>query len=354
MALNIVVLGLSLTSSWGNGHATTYRSLLRALARLGHRVMFLERDLPWYADNRDLPAPTYSRVGLYGDPQQLKDRYASEVRQADLVIVGSYVPDGIEIGRWVLATAQGVTAFYDIDTPVTLAQLAAGSELYISRELIPRYALYLSFTGGSVLDRLEREYGARAARALYCSVDPDHYAPQPCAAAWQLGYMGTYSADRQPGLERLLLAPARARPELKFAVVGPQYPETIDWPDNVTRIAHLAPRQHQRFYNQQRFTLNITRAQMRAAGHSPSVRLFEAAACGATIISDAWRGIEEFFEPERELLIAESSADTLRYLHELSEAERIAIGRRARVRALAAHTSEHRARELIAYVNEAA
>jgi spore maturation protein CgeB len=350
--LRIVVLGLSITSSWGNGHATTYRSLLRALSALGHDVSFLERDLPWYADNRDLPSPPYARVGLYADPSELKDRYGSEIRDADLVIVGSYVPDGVEIASWVVQHAQGVSAFYDIDTPVTLAELAAGRELYVSRALIPRFALYLSFSGGHVLDRVQRELGARRARALYCSVDPEHYAPQPSAAVWQLGYMGTYSADRQPALEELLLAPARQRPELKFAVVGPQYPETIDWPDNVTRIAHLAPRQHRAFYNRQRFTLNLTRAQMRAVGYSPSVRLFEAAACGATIISDDWLGIDEFFTPERELLIARRGEDTLRWLRELSEAERCAIGKRARARVLAAHTAEHRARELLAYVAE--
>jgi spore maturation protein CgeB len=350
--LRIVVLGLSITSSWGNGHATTYRSLLRALAAQGHDVLFLERDLPWYADNRDLPNPSYARVGLYAEPSQLKDRYAGEIRQADVVIVGSYVPDGVEVGEWVLAQAQGVSAFYDIDTPVTLAELAAGRELYVSRALIPRYALYLSFTGGQVLDRIQREFGARRARALYCSVDPEHYAPEPSVAVWQLGYMGTYSADRQPGLEQLLLSPARTRPELKFAVVGPQYPETIDWPGNVTRIGHLAPQQHRAFYNRQRFTLNLTRAQMRAVGYSPSVRLFEAAACGATIISDPWDGLDQFFTPERDLLIAERGEDTLHWLRELSETERRAIGQRARARVLSAHTAEHRARELLAFVAE--
>jgi spore maturation protein CgeB len=350
--LNIVVIGLSITSSWGNGHATTYRGLLRALNALGHDVLFLERDLPWYADNRDLPNPTYARVGLYGHPAELMERYRREIEHADLVIVGSYVPDGIEIGEFVTAHAQGVTAFYDIDTPVTIAQLAADNARYISRALVPKYALYLSFTGGPVLRRLEREFGARAARALYCSVDPEHYAPQPCAARWQLGYMGTYSADRQPGLEELLLEPARRRPELKFAVVGPQYPDTLNWPDNVTRVAHLAPSMHRSFYNRQRFTLNLTRAQMRAAGYSPSVRLFEAAACGAAIISDSWEGIEEVLQPDRELLIAEEAGDTLRYLRELPESERIAIGQRARARVLAAHTANHRARELLAYVAE--
>jgi spore maturation protein CgeB len=164
--------------------------------------------------------------------------------------------------------------------------------------------------------------------------------------------MGTYSADRQPGLEQLLLEPARTRPELKFAVVGPQYPDGLNWPDNVTRVPHLPPSMHRSFYNRQRFTLNLTRAQMRAAGYSPSVRLFEAAACGAAIISDAWEGIDEVLQPEREILIAEEAADTLRYLRDLPESERVAIGERARARVLSAHTADHRARELLAYVAE--
>jgi len=348
--LRVVVLGLSITSSWGNGHATTYRSLLRALAAAGHDVLFLERDQPWYAKNRDLAEPGYARVELYRDPSSLKDRFEREVREADLVIVGSYVPDGIEIGEWVTSRAQGVTAFYDIDTPVTLAQLAAGQELYLSRALIPKYRLYLSFTGGPVLELLERKYGAQAARALYCSVDPEHYAPREREPSWELGYMGTYSADRQPGLEELLLEPARRRPELSFVVAGPQYPETIVWPTNVARVTHLAPQHHASFYTRQRFTLNLTRAQMRAAGWSPSVRLFEAAACGVPIISDHWEGIEEFFAPGSELLIAENAGDTLRWLRELPEAERIAIGTRGRARVLVAHTARHRAEELIDHV----
>ncbi len=350
--LRVVVLGLSITSSWGNGHATTYRSLLRALAALGHDVTFLERDQPWYAKNRDLPAPDFVRVALYDSAAMLMDRHAREVREADLVIVGSYVPDGVEIGTWVCATARGATAFYDIDTPVTLALLAAGSEEYISRALIPKYDLYLSFTGGPVLERLERELGSRRARALYCSVDPEHYAPQPCAARWDLGYMGTYSEDRQPALESLLLEPARQLPDRAFAVVGPQYPETIVWPGNVERVAHLPPSEHRTFYNRERFTLNLTRAQMRAVGYSPSVRLFEAAACGVPIISDHWPGIEELFVPERELLIAHNAADTVRWLCELSEPERVAIGLRARERVLSEHTASHRARELVAHVRE--
>lgn len=352
-AMRVVILGLSVTSSWGNGHATTYRSLIRGLSERGHDVLFLERDLPWYAENRDQPRPPGCRVGLYTSLRELRERYGEEVRRADLVIVGSYVPEGAALGAWVNEVAEGVTAFYDIDTPVTLSYLERGGAEYLSPELIPRYRLYLSFTGGPILESLERRYGAAAARPLYCAVDPEIYHPESVAPRWELGYMGTYSEDRQPALESLMLVAARERPEARFVVAGPQYPETIAWPGNVERITHLSPGEHRTFYNSQRFTLNLTRARMVEAGYSPSVRLFEAAACGTPIITDPWEGLEYFFEPGQEILVARSAAEVSSYLWELPEAERVELGRRARARVLAAHTSAHRATELESYVREA-
>lgn len=351
--MQIVILGLSITSSWGNGHATTYRALARQLALRGHRVMFLERDLPWYAQNRDMPEPPFASTSVYDSLEELRTRHEGHVRDADMVIVGSYVPEGIAVGEWVTDTAEGVTAFYDIDTPVTLAALANGGTDYISKRLIPRYDLYLSFTGGPTLDRLEREFGARMARALYCSVDTHDYFPESNGARWDLGYLGTYSGDRQPALTTLMLEPARALTSHRFVVAGPQYPEAIAWPENVTRITHLPPRDHRSFYNAQRYTLNITRADMIRAGWSPSVRLFEAAACGTPIVSDYWDGLEEFFELGRDILIARSSDDTETYLHELSEEDRSEIGRRGRERVLARHTAEQRATELESYALDA-
>ena len=350
--MNIVMLGLSITSSWGNGHATTYRSLAKALAARGHRVTFLERDVPWYAANRDLPEPPYADTYLYDAWPALQARHAERIREADLVVVGSYVPDGIAVGEWVTDTARGVTAFYDIDTPVTLARLANGGADYVSRQVIPRYDLYLSFTGGPTLDRLEREFGAQRARPLYCSVDPDAYYPDAAAPQWDLGYLGTYSDDRQPALDALMLQPARTLRARRFIVAGAQYPEDVTWPGNVTHVVHLPPRDHRPFYNAQRYTLNITRTDMVRAGWSPSVRLFEAAACGTPIISDYWEGLETFFEPGEEILIARRGEDTAGYLHDLSEAERAAIGERARARVSRAHTATHRARELESYVDE--
>lgn len=349
--LDIVILGLSITSSWGNGHATTFRALVRALSARGHDVCFLERDMPWYAENRDLPNPPYGLTQLYKSVEELKRRFTRKVRNADLCILGSYVPEGVELGDWITRTCRGVKAFYDIDTPITLAKLEKSGEAeYLTASQIPRYDLYLSFTGGPVLRHIEREFGSPRARALYCSVDPKLYFPERCETRWDLGYMGTYSPDRQPSLNELLVAPASHKRNLKLVVAGPMYPRELAWPVNVERIEHLAPALHARFYNSQRFTLNLTRADMRAAGYSPSVRLFEAAACATPIISDYWPGLESFFELEKEILTAATSEEVLLHLTQISESERRAIGERARKRVLAAHTSEQRAIELEDYV----
>ena len=348
-SLDIVILGLSITSSWGNGHATTYRALMSALSRRGHRVLFLERDVPWYADNRDLAVPPYGRTEIYSDMAELRDLYSDAVREADLVIVGSYVPEGVKVGQWVTRIARGVTAFYDIDTPVTLAKLARGERDYLTPTLIPHYRLYLSFTGGPTLRTLEDRYGSPMARPLYCSVDPALYKPKDLKTAWDLGYMGTYSDDRQPVLDRLMLTAARSWRRGRFVVAGAQYPPRLRWPRNVDRIAHLPPADHAAFYNRQRFTLNVTRADMVKAGYSPSVRLFEAAACGVPIISDAWPGLETFFEIGREILVADDATRTLNYLRKMGDEERRTIGRRARRRVLREHTADNRAEQLEDY-----
>ncbi len=351
--LRIVICGLSITSSWGNGHATTYRGLVRELVRRGHDVLFLERDVPWYADNRDLASSPYGRTELYSSLDELKDRFTGAVRRADFVLIGSYVPEGIAVAEWVLGTARGLAGFYDIDTPVTLARLARGDCAYLSTALVPRFDLYLSFTGGPTLARRQRQYGARRARVLYCSTDPQLYFPERCAPEWDMGYLGTYSPDRQPPLERLMLEPARRWRQGRFVVAGPLYPPEIAWPQNVARIEHLAPPRHRAFYNSQRFTLNLTRADMVKAGYSPSVRLFEAAACATPIISDSWRGLGSILKIGREILVARNSQDALRYLRELPEEERIAVGERARRRILRQHTAAHRASELEEHVSAA-
>jgi len=348
----LVFLGLSITSSWGNGHATTYRALLKKLAARGHEITFLERDLPFYAANRDLANPPYAKTFLYASREELDDRYRSVVRDADLVVVGSYVPEGVAVGKWAQEVAPERTAFYDIDTPVTLAKLAAGDTEYLSPALIPRYAMYLSFTGGPTLEHIASRYGSPCVRPLYCSADPDDYYPEKHETRFDMGYLGTYSIDRQPMLERLLLEPARRWKEGRFAVAGAQYPADVAWPSNVEHTTHLHPSEHRKFYAEQRFTLNVTREAMVRAGWSPSVRLFEAAACGTPVISDAWAGLEEVFVPGREILIARSTEEALRMMRETSEDQRLALASAARDRFLREHTAMHRAISLERYTRE--
>lgn len=350
--LSFVFLGLSITSSWGNGHATTYRGLLRELAARGHDVLFLERDLPFYADNRDLPTPPFGTTRLYQGLEELADRFTKEIARADLVVIGSYVPEGVSVAEWVMRIRRGPVAFYDIDTPVTLRGLRDGTTDYLSKNLVPRFDLYLSFTGGPVLRLLEQKYGAKRARALHCSVDPAVYRPERVPLRWQLGYLGTYSEDRQPSVDRLLLAPAKLRPEERFIVAGAQYPQGIRWPDNVEHRVHLPPSEHRVFYGAQRFTLNVTRDAMRALGFSPSVRLFEAAACATPVISDRWPGIEAFFEPDTEILLVDDTRDLLKILDQVGEDQRHAMGQRARARVMREHTAAHRAATFETYARE--
>jgi spore maturation protein CgeB len=340
--LKVVVLGLSLSSSWGNGHATTFRALLKAFAVRGHDVLFLERDVPWYAAHRDLVEPDFCQLAFYDDLKGL-ERHRDTIAEADAVIVGSYVPEGVTVGRWVQATAKGITAFYDIDTPVTLAKLERRDYEYVSPDLIPGYDIYFSFTGGPTLDTLMCRYRSPAARALYCSVDPDAYPALDAPKRWDLSYLGTYSADRQPTLERLLLEPARRAPELRFVIAGPQYPHDIRWPANVERIEHVPPHEHPVFYASSRFTLNVTRADMIRAGYSPSVRLFEAAACATPIISDLWDGIETLLAPEREIVLARGPDEVLDVLQTWPESRARALATTGRRRVLAEHTASHRA-----------
>jgi spore maturation protein CgeB len=346
--MHLVILGLSLSSSWGNGHATTYRSLIPGLTALGHKVDFLEREVPWYAANRDLADPSFCRLRYYNGPAELVQRHASMLKRADAVIIGSYVPDGVEVIDRIAALRPRLLSFYDIDTPVTLAKLARGDEEYLARRQIPHFDIYFSFSGGRTLHRLEKQFGAARAVALYCSVDPSRYTPTGSPIAWDLGYLGTYSADRQPALEKLMLEPARRLPHMRFVVAGPKYPPGIDWPLNVERIEHLPPSEHASFYSRQRFTLNITRADMIAAGWSPSVRLFEAAAVGTPLISDLWPGLDELLPIGEALVAARRTEDVIDALVGMSPEAREKMAAAARQRVLRSHTGLARARQLVA------
>jgi spore maturation protein CgeB len=350
--VKIVICGLAITSSWGNGHATTYRALVRALHARGHEVVFFERDLEWYASNRDMPEPPFCRVHIYDRWEDVLPLLRRELAHADVGIVGSYFPDGVAAVSEVMDSTASVKAFYDIDTPITVSKLQAGDEEYLRRDQVPGFDMYFSFTGGPVLREIESNFRARRAVPLYCSFDPSRYRLCEKDPKYQcdLSYMGTYAPDRQEKLEQLLCEPARRLPEKNFMVAGPQYPHDTRWPINVQHIIHLEPKLHPPFYCSSRFTLNLTRNQMVHMGYSPSVRLFEAAGCRAAIISDSWAGLESFFVPGEEILLAGSSEEVIRYLRGISEHEAREIGRRAQERVLAEHSAEKRAIQFEEYV----
>ncbi len=356
--MKLVVFGLSLSSSWGNGHATTYRALLRAFAARGHRVTFFEWDAPWYGGaNRDLPHPEFCELHLYPGWEEISTDAIEAARAADAVIVGSYVKDGARVIDDLVEAGVDPLFFYDIDTPVTVNALRAGGAEYLRPDQVRLFELYLSFTGGPFLHEvLERELGAREAVPLFCSVDPERYRPTAADPEWavEMAYMGTFAPDRQPVVERFLNEAAHRLPARRFLVAGPQYPEDLRWADNVRLISHVPPAVHPAFYSSASWQLNATRADMVAAGWSPSVRLFEAGACGAAIISDRWPGIEDFFAPGEEILLPESTEEAVAILRGTGESERRAIGDAIRRRVLREHTAAKRAEELESYLGASA
>jgi spore maturation protein CgeB len=354
--MKIIIFGLSITSSWGNGHATTFRALCRALRARGHHIIFYEKDLEWYASNRDLPSPEFCETRIFQDWDAVRSNARHELRDADVAVVGSYFPHGKAAIDEVFASRAAVKAFYDIDTPITISQLCeCGATDYVRAGQLAGFDVYFSFTGGPMLNQIRARFGVRRAVPLYCSFDPEQYRSFAIHKRYQcdLSYMGTYAPDRQPKIEELLCVPARRLPRHKFIVAGPQYPKSVRWPANVSRIMHLNPRWHARFYSSSRLTLNVTRRDMVQAGWSPSVRLFEAAACGATIISDNWPGLDAFFKPGAEILLPVDANDVVHYLLELENPDLHAIGTRAQERVLAEHTSDRRARQFEDAVEQA-
>ena len=353
--MKLVIFGLTISSSWGNGHATLWRGLIGGLARCGVRVVFFERDVDYYAHNRDLQSLSTGELILYPDWASISARARRELADADVAMITSYCPDAESAARLMASAFGGVSTYYDMDTPVTLARLAAGEPVdYIPSCGLGQFDLVLSYTGGEALSALRRELGARVARPLYGHVDPEAHARKSPDRRFtaDLSYIGTYAADRQPVVEALFVEPARRRPERRFVLAGSGYPADFPWTDNIWFVRHLPPAEHPAFYSSSRLTLNATRADMAAMGWCPSGRLFEAAACGCPVLSDTWEGLDEFFIPGREILTAETSDEASGAL-DLTDAELRRIGAAARERVLADHTSDRRAAELIGMLEHA-
>lgn len=353
--MKLVIFGLTVSSSWGNGHATLWRGLIRALSKRGHAVVFFEKDVPYYASHRDLSQMSEAGLILYRDWQDILAKAHFHLADADVAMVTSYCPDGIAASELVLSSDRSLRVFYDLDTPVTLNSLRNGNQLsYIGSSGLRDFDLVLSYTGGGALQELQKELGARTVAPLYGSVDPaTHYPVRPTEAyRAHFSYLGTYAEDRQAALEKLYIEPARRLPNKKFLIGGAQYPDKFPWAPNIFFVRHVAPAEHPQFYCSSAITLNVTRRAMAEMGYCPSGRLFEAAACGVPILSDYWKGLEQFFEPGKEILIARDAEDAVSALslpaHELAR-----IAASARERALAEHTSEKRAEDFERAVQDA-
>jgi spore maturation protein CgeB len=347
--LKITLFGLTLSSSWGNGHATPYRAILRALHRLGHCVTFYERDVPYYARHRDLPECEYCDLKLYDSWETIRKQALAEAAFSDVVITASYVPGGAAIADELLALDGPLRVYYDLDTPVTLSRLATGDLDYVRASQLAAFDLVLSWAGGDALTRLERDFGVRMARPLFGCVDPDVYRPVHPSADMrcELSYMGTYAPDRQAKLDALFLEAARRRPSSRFMLAGSLYPWEWQWPENVRRDEHVAPAAHPALYSSSRLTLNLTRAEMATCGYCPSGRFFEAAACGTPIVTDWFQGLDSFFDPQNELIVAHCTEDILRAL-DFSDTRLKRIARNARQRTLDEHTGYQRSLTLLA------
>ncbi|HEX2138977.1 MAG TPA: glycosyltransferase [Woeseiaceae bacterium] len=348
--MKLVIFGLTVSSSWGNGHATLWRGLCRALAAEGHDVVFFERDVAYYADHRDLHSlPGGGTLQLYRDWDVAASLARREIAGADVAMVTSYCADGIAASNLVLDSNVPLRVFYDMDTPVTLEHLQAGRAVaYLGTRGLRDFDLVLSYTGGRALDALRTRLGARRVAPLYGSVDPDVHRPAEPLAGWgnDLSWLGTYAEDRQPALEQLLIEPARHLPSMRFLIGGSKYPQQFPWADNISFVHHVEPERHPVFYSSSRLTLNVTRRAMRDMGYCPSGRLFEAAACGTPILTDDLEGLDTFFEPGSEVLVAHGTRDAMAAL-ELPPATLSVIAHRARERVLDEHTAAHRVRELV-------
>jgi spore maturation protein CgeB len=347
--MKIVIFGLSISSAWGNGHATLLRGLFRALHAQGHEIHFFERDVFYYASHRDLETVPYAHLHLYCDWTENLPEVKRHLADADTAMVTSYCTDGRAACDLILESNVPRTVFYDMDTPVTLSRMDRGEQVeYVPQEGLGGFDLVLSYTGGEALHQLKSKLGARFVAPLYGWVDPTihHRVPSSHWFESDLSYLGTYSADRQPSLEQFLLAPARQLSNRRFLVGGAMYPDPSSWPSNVRHYEHVAPPEHSMFYSSSPLTLNITRASMAAMGFCPSGRLFEAAACGTAVLSDWWLGLETFFTPGEEILLATSSADTVAAL-QMNTADWQRIAARAQQRTFDCHTAAIRAKRLI-------
>ncbi len=347
VGLDIAFFGSSLVSAYWNGAATYYRGVLRALARRGHRITFYEPDAYGRQQHRDIPDPDWARVVVYpGEGEEGVFRALEAARAADLVVKASGVGVFDQLlEREVLALQRPgtIVVFWDVDAPATLERLR-DDPADPFRALIPRYDLVFTYGGG---DPVVGEYGALGARScvpIYNAVDPETHYPVAADPRFEadLGFLGHRLPDREARVDEFFLGVAARLPRHRFLLGGNGW-EDKPMPVNVRYLGHVYSGDHNAFNCSPRAVLNINRASMARTGYSPPTRIFEAAGAGACIITDRWAGIEEFLEPNREVLVASDGADVASQLEGLTAERAVVIGRAALERVLAEHTYTRRA-----------
>jgi spore maturation protein CgeB len=346
--MKIFVFGSSLTSSYWNGAATYYRGIYKNLSALGHEVTFAEPDIYGRQQKRDTDQITYAEVIVYETPRQV-DSLMARACDADLVIKHSGVgadDELLEAGVLECRSSETQVAFWDVDAPATLARVEDNARDPF-RRLIPEYDFVFTYGGGPpVVERYTR-LGARNCHPIYNAVDPETHhpvAPDP-ALQCDLVFVGHRLPDRERRVEDFFLRAAAMAPELSFVLGGEGWAGK-PMPHNVRWIGHVATEAHNRVNCSARMVLNINRDSMAQTGFSPPTRVFEAAGAGACLITDAWTGIETFFAPESEILIASSAEEIVNLLRQTTAAKAAEIGNRMRERALRDHTYALRARQV--------
>lgn len=344
--MNIYVFGSSLTSCYWNGAATYYRGIYKNLHRLGHSITFAEPDIYNRQQNRDCASIEYANVRVYQTPRDLNTVLA-EACQADLIIKHSGVgaDDDLLEAEILNCSARTRKLFWDVDAPATLARVEANPDDAF-RSLIPQYDFIFTYGGGDpVVDHYLR-LGAKNCVPIYNALDPDTHhpvTPDPNLKC-DLVFVGNRLPDREARVEQFFLRAAELAPEFQFMLGGEGWGGKR-LPQNVRYIGHVGTANHNVINCSARMVLNINRESMAQVGFSPPTRVFEAAGAGACLITDAWLGVEHFFKPGRELLVASSAEDVVGYLRDISPLEAKSIGADMRRRALRDHTYEIRTRQ---------
>jgi len=346
--LKIAFYGSSLVSAYWNGAATYYRGIIKELNRLGHQITFYEPDAYERQQHRDIPDPEWATVVVYENNEASAHEVLAKAAEADIVIKASGVgvfDELLEEQVLKLRKEHQLVIFWDVDAPATLERMTNNPEDPF-RALVPQYDMILTYGGGQPVIDAYTTFGASRCIPIYNALDPETHYPvtEEDKFKCDLAFLGNRLPDREARVEEFFLKAAAKLPEQTFKIGGSGWGDK-HMPSNIDYIGHVYTKEHNAFNCTPKAVLNISRDSMAKMGFSPATRVFEAAGAGACIITDYWIGIDFFFEPGHEILVAGSGDEVAEILSKLSAEEAKAIGEAAKERVLKYHTYAHRALE---------